>query len=175
VETVLEDRAERFAGELTILGGFFTRCEENQLPDLLAAFLAQRGLDSIFAWESPCLPAHLLERLQSRGIEIGHKFDPHARVGLTGALAGTADTGTLVLPGGSGRPLAASLLPEIHLAILRERDIYENLQEVLKLREIRDSASLALVTGPSRTADIEMTLTIGVHGPGELHVFCIKG
>jgi L-lactate dehydrogenase complex protein LldF len=174
VEPVFENQAERFATELTTLGGFFSPCDGSQLPDLLVAFFEGRGIDSVFAWESDCLPDGLLERLQDRGIQVGHKFDPEAQAGLTGALAGIADTGTLVLPGGQGRPLAASLLPEIHLAILREKDIYPNLQEALQLREIRNSASVALVTGPSRTADIEMTLTIGVHGPREVHVFCLS-
>jgi L-lactate dehydrogenase complex protein LldF len=174
VGSIPEVPAERFAEELTILGGAFTRCEEKQLPGLLAAFFEQRGIDAVFAWESGCLPAGLIERLQVRGIKIGHEFDPGAQAGLTGALAGVADTGTLVLPGGPGRPLAASLLPEIHLAVLRERDIFENLQAALQLREIREASSVALVTGPSRTADIEMTLTIGVHGPREVHVFCLS-
>jgi L-lactate dehydrogenase complex protein LldF len=173
IEPGVDTPLERFSAELTTLGGFFTLCEEGQLPARLAGFLEQRGIDSIFAWESACLPADLLEHLQARGIKVGNEFDPMARAGLTGAQAGIADTGSLVLPGGPGRPLAASLTPEIHLAILHERDIYENLQQVFRLKEIRDSASVALVTGPSRTADIEMTLTIGVHGPREVHVFCL--
>ena len=173
VESVVEIPVERFAAELTALGGFFTLCEEGQLPARLAGFLEQRGIDSLYAWDSACLPAHLLDQLQASGIKVGHELDPEVLAGLTGALAGIADTGTLVLPGGPGRPQAASLLPEIHLAILHEKDICENLQQVLRMREIRESPSVVLVTGPSRTADIEMTLTIGVHGPREVHVFCL--
>lgn len=175
LEPVVETPLERFSAELTALGGFFTLCEQDRLPAQLAGFLEQRGIDSIFAWDSACLPAGLVEQIRKRGIKVMSEFDPSARAGLTGTLAGIADTGTLVLLGGPGRPLAASLLPEIHLAVLHEQDIYENLQQVLKLKEVRDSGSVVLVSGPSRTADIEMTLTIGVHGPGEVHVFCLRG
>jgi L-lactate dehydrogenase complex protein LldG len=93
---------------------------------------------------------------------------------LTGALAGVAETGTLVLPSGAGRPQTASLLPEVHIAILKAEDIYETLQEVLELREVHQASVVDLISGPSRTADIEMTLTIGVHGPREVHVFCVE-
>jgi L-lactate utilization protein LutC len=55
-----------------------------------------------------------------------------------------------------------------------EKDIFNQLSQVLKLDGIEQASAGVLVSGPSRTADIEMTLTIGVHGPGELHVICIK-
>jgi L-lactate dehydrogenase complex protein LldG len=93
--------------------------------------------------------------------------------GLTGALAGVAESGTLLVPGGPGRPLTASLLPEVHIVVLRAADLYARLAEVLNLEAIRQSAAVALISGPSRTADIEMTLTIGVHGPRLIQVFCI--
>ena len=98
---------------------------------------------------------------------------PALRAGLTGALVGIAETGTLVLPGGAGRPLTASLLPEIHFAVLRQEFIVGTLAEALRLPAIRKSSAVVLTTGPSRTADIEMTLTIGVHGPREVRVFII--
>jgi L-lactate dehydrogenase complex protein LldG len=79
-----------------------------------------------------------------------------------------------VLPSGAGRPQTASLLPEVHIAILKAGDIYETLLEVLELRELHHASAVDLISGPSRTADIEMTLTIGVHGPREVHVFCVE-
>ena len=69
--------------------------------------------------------------------------------------------------------IAIEIPPEIHLAILRESTIQKNLAQALSLSEVQKAASVALISGPSRTADIEMTLTIGVHGPGEVWVFCI--
>ena len=93
--------------------------------------------------------------------------------GLTGALAGVAETGTLVLLGGRGRPLTASLLPLLHIAVLKAEDILPDMAAALKLPELQECAAAALVSGPSRTADIEMTLTLGVHGPREVVVFCL--
>jgi L-lactate dehydrogenase complex protein LldG len=95
-------------------------------------------------------------------------------VGLTGAFAGLAETGSLLLLGGPCRPMTASLLPETHIAILHERDIVDSLDQLLNKPEVAQSSSAVLITGPSRTSDIEMTLTIGVHGPGELWVLGIK-
>ena len=80
-------------------------------------------------------------------------------------------TGSLLVTDGPGSPLHASLLPEIHLAVLRASTILPTLEAALPL--VRGTRSAVFITGPSRTADIEMTLTIGVHGPGELHVFLI--
>jgi L-lactate dehydrogenase complex protein LldF len=164
---------ERFALELEALGGTFTACTEDGLAQRLLAVLEERGVDSVLAWESAYLPDGLLEALRAAGIRTVHTLDPDVRAGLTGALAGIAETGTLVLPGGPGRPQAASLLPDFHLAILRARDIHDTLSQVLRLPEVQAAPVVALVTGPSRTADIEMTLTIGVHGPREVHVFCL--
>ncbi len=67
--------------------------------------------------------------------------------------------------------MTASLLPEVHIAVLRASDIEESLEKVMERRKVETYPAVVLVSGPSRTADIEMTLTIGVHGPGELHVF----
>jgi len=94
-------------------------------------------------------------------------------VGITGTAAGIAETGTLVVTSGHGKPQSISLLPETHIAILREADLQKNLAKVLSLRKVQDAATVSLISGPSRTGDIEMTLTVGVHGPGEVIVFCL--
>jgi len=163
----------KFKEELTALGGNFTHCTRGSLTDDILALLKERDITEIMAWEQAYLPEGLLDSLREQGIRIEHTPHPKLQVGLTGALAAVAETGTLVQPSGAGRPQSTSLLPDIHIAILHENSIYENLPQVLNLREIREASSAALISGPSRTADIEMTLTIGVHGPGEVHVFCI--
>ncbi|MBM3144813.1 MAG: hypothetical protein FJ010_07545 [Chloroflexi bacterium] len=164
----------KFETELISLGGVFTRCTTDSLAEEIFSLLKERSLSEIMAWEQEHLPAGLLDSLRERGIRIEHTPHPEIQAGLTGALAAVAETGTLVQTSGPGRPQSISLLPEIHIAVLHEQDIYENLPQVLKLREIREAPSVALISGPSRTADIEMTLTIGVHGPGEVHVYCIS-
>lgn len=95
--------------------------------------------------------------------------------GLTGAQAGLVDTGTIILPSGPGKPMAASLLPWIHICLLPASRLFPDLKAWLEAdaRALIDGvSSISLITGPSRTADIEMTLTHGVHGPGEVIVVC---
>ncbi|MBL7163381.1 MAG: LUD domain-containing protein [Anaerolineales bacterium] len=163
----------RFETELTALGGTFTRCTPETLAAEILTLLNARGFAEIMAWEQDHLPEGLLDSLREQGIRIEHTPHPKLQAGITGALAAVAETGTLAQTSGAGHPQSTSLLPNIHIAILRENTIYANLPQVLNLREVREAPSVALISGPSRTADIEMTLTIGVHGPGEVHVFCI--
>ena len=96
------------------------------------------------------------------------KFD----VGVTNAQAGIAETGTLVLDSSVERNRLVSLVPPIHIAILDASRIFQTLGETLTALQSGDEVSPAItfITGPSRTADIELTLAIGVHGPQELYV-----
>jgi L-lactate dehydrogenase complex protein LldF len=168
-----EARLRRFESELSTLGGSVSRCQRAELAGTILDWLEAHHTTRMLAWEQAHLPDGLLDALLKNGIQIGHTPDADAQVGLTGALAGIAETGTLALPAGGGRPQSASLLPEYHLAILRIEDIYDSLEQVLKLPKIWQAANGVLVSGPSRTADIEMTLTIGVHGPRVVHVVCL--
>lgn len=97
-------------------------------------------------------------------------------VGISRAQAGIAETGTLLLDSSVERHRLVSLVPPVHIAILEERQIVGTLAEALaQLRESEQLTPIAtLVTGPSRTADIELTLAIGVHGPKELFVVIVK-
>jgi L-lactate dehydrogenase complex protein LldG len=162
-----------FKTELTNLDGEFTRCTSKELPECIASYLQAREINEIASWSEDNLPEGLLDKLQENGIKIVQQVRPDIRCGLTGATAAVAETGTLLLASGPGRSQLTSLLPEIHLAILNEKDIYENLSQALSLKEVAEASSVALISGPSRTADIEMTLTIGVHGPTEVQVFCL--
>ncbi|NJD59015.1 MAG: hypothetical protein FIA98_06415 [Anaerolineae bacterium] len=171
---------DRFESELTALGGHFVTCSPHELPDQVIQILKLQGLEELLVWDSAYLPAQLLERLASAGIQLNQptaesiEASSKVRVGLTGTYAGLADTGSVILLGGEGRPMTASLLPEIHIAILHEKDIYESLDQVIGNPVVAQTSCAVIITGPSRTSDIEMTLTIGVHGPGELWVVCVK-
>jgi L-lactate dehydrogenase complex protein LldG len=95
-------------------------------------------------------------------------------VGITSAQAAIAETGTLVLESECERHRLVSLLPPVHIAIVNANDICLSLGEALRFVR-RDgpmamSRTITFITGPSRTADIELTLAIGVHGPKELYV-----
>ena len=83
---------------------------------------------------------------------------------------GLADTGSVVLAAGPDEPRARHLLPDVHVSLLREDRILPGLGELFAA--VRDDlpSALAIVTGPSRSADIEQRLVVGVHGPPEVHV-----
>ena len=93
-------------------------------------------------------------------------------VGISTVQAAIAETGTLVLDSTRERHRLVSLVPPVHIAIVRASQIYRTLDEVLTLirKDKEVSPAVTFITGPSRTADIELTLAIGVHGPQELYV-----
>ena len=170
----------RFSDELEALGGKFKKCSESDAWKIILEILQANYIQEIIAWDAAYLPDGFLERLSEVGIRIifptGETFHTcaHVKAGLTGVSAAIAETGSLLVLGGPGRPLTVSLLPEIHIALLREKDVYEQLDQVMQIKDIGKAPVAVLISGPSRTADIEMTLTIGVHGPGELHVICME-
>ncbi|HZE73201.1 MAG TPA: lactate utilization protein [Pyrinomonadaceae bacterium] len=103
--------------------------------------------------------------------DAGHMFSYD--VGITSAQKAIAETGTLVLDSNSERHRLASLLPPVHIAIIDASQICLTLGEALAHIHQDDgelSATITFITGPSRTADIELTLAIGVHGPQRLYV-----
>jgi L-lactate dehydrogenase complex protein LldG len=90
--------------------------------------------------------------------------------GVSEALYGLADTGSVVLAASPEEPRARSLLPFVHVSLLREERILPGLAELFEAVGRDLPSALAIVTGPSRSADIEQQLIVGVHGPGEVHV-----
>jgi L-lactate dehydrogenase complex protein LldG len=158
--------------------------------DRVLTLIAERGATRVLAWDAQWLNCPgLAEAIDAQGIARESCWlpaDAEARrarlaeidavsVGVTGALAGLADTGSLALVSGPGRGRMASLLPPVHIAVLRADHIVASFAAFLTAHpQIADEGSnLVLITGPSRTADIEMTLTRGVHGPGHVHVVII--
>lgn len=93
-------------------------------------------------------------------------------VGISSAQTAIAETGTLVLDSACERHRLVSLVPPVHIAIINASTIVETLSDALALlqKDKEISPAITFITGPSRTADIELTLTIGVHGPQELYV-----
>jgi L-lactate utilization protein LutC len=141
------------------------------LHEQLIAFLKERRIGSVLAWDE----VDLLDqaKLTEAGIALIRTPDPSVKAGITGAAAAIAETGSLLITSGRGRPLTASLLPEIHIAIIRSSQIVGSLEAVFRQNSVPDASAAVLISGPSRTADIEMTLTIGVHGPKELIVLLV--
>jgi L-lactate dehydrogenase complex protein LldG len=189
----------RFSSELEAVGGVVHPVGVTELAGVIGRIARERGLSHVVTWseESLGFPG-LLARLDAEGLKLksvagvgksvgGAQRNPHAgiawtEVGLTGTDFAIADSGTLVLQSGVGRDRLVSCLPAIHIAILRPGQLFNNLEEVGVLLESQsrqpDSGHLPraidLITGPSRTADIEMSLTRGAHGPKEVHVIAVS-
>jgi L-lactate utilization protein LutC len=98
-----------------------------------------------------------------------------ADVGITSADFALADTGTLVMLAGPAEARLISLLPPVHVAVVPRDRILSGLDELLAIlpHPAAQTSSMVLITGPSRTADIEQILVRGVHGPGEIHVVVV--
>ena len=105
-----------------------------------------------------------------------------AEMGVTGVNLAVAETGTLVLASGPGRPRSTALLPGVHVAVFDAGVLVESLEQVGVMLETWHEdeaaagrgAAIHFITGPSRTADIELTLTRGVHGPREVHAIFVE-
>lgn len=118
-------------------------------------------------------------RLNSRGVGVLLADDaawaeavPFAGVGLTAAAYGLATTGSVGVVSGPGRPRSVSLVPPAHVCLLPETALVEDLSEALALASPLPSA-ITWISGPSRSADLEMSITIGVHGPGSVDVVLV--
>lgn len=150
---------QRFTAELSALAGNIHQTK-NPTQSIID-FLLSRNIKKIY------LQANVLDEylLRKSGIDFTHEPDPTLTVGVTKAWVGLADTGSILEADGE---LFGSLLPEVHLAVLKSEDILPSLPDALSMTAGKNAV---FITGPSRTADIEMTLTIGVHGPKEIHVF----
>jgi L-lactate dehydrogenase complex protein LldG len=125
------------------------------------------------------LVKRILERLKTKTVFLNAPNQSElfeCDLGVTSAQWAIAETGTLVLESERERHRLASLVPPVHVAILEAGRIRRTMSDVLELIKNNDvglSRTVTFITGPSRTSDIELTLAIGVHGPGELHVIVI--
>jgi len=116
------------------------------------------------------------------GVESGFTDEPNLReacarveVGITSADYALADTGTLVMIASPAEARLVSLVPPAHIAIVPAERVLTGLDELFARHPLPagETSSMVLITGPSRTADIEQILVRGVHGPGEIHVVIV--
>ncbi len=167
-----ESAVERFSRELEALGGVAIRVAAGDLNEKLMLFLKENNYAAALTWD------HVdgLDQafLGQRGIRLVRSADPGVKAGITSATTAIAETGTLLITSGTGQPLSASLLPETHVAVIRAGQIVWSLEDALQIKEAREASAAVLITGPSRTADIEMSLTIGMHGPRQLIVYIVE-
>lgn len=204
-DTIRRELAERwpetletFRLEFERVGGVFYRVASLAgVPALIGRIAREREARALVAWHPAALGADLAPALQARGLDVHEmpageatadrerlrEVAASADLGLTGVDLAIAETGTLVLVSGGGRPRSTSLLPPCHIALFDRTALVESLRQVGVILEAwhADGAApgtgavINFITGPSRTADIELTLTRGVHGPKEVHAIFVEG
>jgi L-lactate utilization protein LutC len=169
---LLRERVEALAGRTAYVESPAAACEyvanvtgERPVVASNAPFLRQCGITGLANVRSG-----ISDRDELRALCAAADF------GVTSADYALADTGTLVMIASSEEARLVSLLPPAHIAVVPSDRILTSLDElfsVLPLPADRTS-SMVLITGPSRTADIEQILVRGVHGPGEIHVVVVE-
>lgn len=149
------------------------------LPEAVADYLAQQNLPSAFVMaphpELRAIPWSARPLLQIRE----GRAEASDTVALQHGFAGIAETGTLMLPSGAERPTTLNLLAETALVLLRASRVvgaYEEAWDMLRAERGEGAMprNVMLVTGVSRSADIEQTLELGAHGPRRLHVLLVE-
>ena len=108
------------------------------------------------------------------------RAEPEDEVGVSHAFAGVAETGTLALPSGRENPTTVNFVPDHHIIVVDAKDIAGDLETVIsRLRRKFGRGDmprlLNLITGPSRSGDIEQTMLLGAHGPRALHLIVVDG
>ena len=189
---------DRFRQEFERVAGVFHRVPDlAAVPDTIAAIARERGARRLVTWDPAILGFDAGARLAADGCTVvaaragqedeasrlRHRADAAAaQLGVTGADLVLAETGTLILLSGAGRPRSTSLLPDVHVAVFGRDRLLESLEQVgVMLEDLHvdpdaamSGAMINFITGPSRTADIELTLTRGVHGPKEVHAIFVE-
>ncbi len=188
----------RFKEEFERVAGVLYHVKQiDDVPPLVGRIAAERGARRLLTWAGAALSDRLTDWLRAEGLEVTEQalegasdaecarfrqMAAEAEIGVTGVDIAVAETGSLVVISGSGRARVASLLPPYHVAIFGKTALVESLEQVGVILEAlhrepdrsMSGASISFITGPSRTADIELTLTRGVHGPKEVHAIFIE-
>jgi L-lactate dehydrogenase complex protein LldG len=172
-----EAEVEAFLNEVRKLSGIAQEQAPGSIALGLAALVGEQAVRKATVWETAYLSGLAIKgKLESLGVELvpanaGKHELAQCDLGITEADYLLPETGTLVLRSSAEKPRAVSLLPRVHLAIVRPEMLRADLHQVFA--EAKDSNYLVFITGPSRTADIELTVTLGVHGPKILYVWMI--
>jgi L-lactate dehydrogenase complex protein LldG len=156
---------QRFPGKLEALGFILETLAREEVSD---------APDSHAVW-APCrflygLDGERIARVPGVRLEVTRALAATAKVGISQVDLAVADTGTLVVASAAVEQRLASTLPMAHIAIIASSQIVPDLPAVLARLPPGDHPYFTLITGPSRTADIERVLTIGVHGPERLYI-----
>jgi len=167
------DLADRFSAELSLVGGEVYRAvSEEQAVEKIKEILANTGVKRIAISD-----AELLHDFSLGDIEViaepSREDLLSVDAGVSTAQLAIAETGTLVLRSSSERHRLVSLVPPVHVCVLKVGDVRPSMDVVLEELSNQIDPAITFITGPSRTSDIELTLAIGVHGPKRLIVVLI--
>jgi L-lactate dehydrogenase complex protein LldG len=183
------DLAERFAQEVNAVGGeAFVVSGLQAAGSELHRLLTEAGARSAVCWKHDLLDRLGLRQLLAAPGVLLHDYDSLASlppdeqrrvllacdVGITSCDCAIAETGTLMVLSRPGQERVASLLPPMHIAIVERRQIVPDLIDAfVMLGGEQLPSNVTFITGPSKTGDIELQLTTGVHGPGKWRVIVI--
>lgn len=139
------------------------------LPPALAAQKSRQGV---------CWPEFAELDWQGAGLQIEARPTlGNDRLGVTGCACAIAETGTLVFTTGAATPTASALLPDTHIAVLRADRVVAGMEDAFALirreRQVMPRA-VNMISGPSRTGDIEQTIVLGAHGPFRVHILVLS-
>ena len=145
------------------------------VPDRVADYLARENLPAnLRVAPDPSLDGIPWEKRPTLTITRG-KTDGADEVGLTGAFAGVAETGTLIMRSGPEHPTTLNFLPDSHLVVIRKSQIVGSYEDAWdKIRDGEMPRTVNFIAGPSRTGDIEQTIFMGAHGPRRMHIVLVE-
>ncbi len=160
------------------LNATVARVDAADVPGEVSAYLARNNLPATVAMApSPLLEGYDWSSQKMLSIRRG-RGEGSDQVSVTGAFAGIAETGTVVMASGPDHPVSLNLLPDTHVVVLRESDIvggYEDVWGRLRARYGKNlmPRTVNTITGPSRTGDIEQAMELGAHGPRRMHILVV--
>ena len=166
--TDMESTVERIADRAAIPGAVARYVNALQLPLPIATQKSLKGV---------CWPE--FSDLDWKGAGLDIEMRPTLgddRLGITGTFCAIAETGTLVVLAGADTPTATTLLPDTHIAVVRADRIVSGMEEAFAL--VRREAgqmprAMNMISGPSRTGDVEQTIVLGAHGPFRVHILVL--
>ncbi len=173
------ERASELGAQIHVAGS-----RDEAIAEIVDIFRSSATLKVVVSPDLGDLRESVVESLSRAGAEFvdGDTAEALALadLGVTRAALGISETGSIVVAGNEFVPRLSTMLPLVHVAVLDRDDVVASLDEAGEyLRRIslrpngRQIRYASFVSGPSRTSDVEKTLTVGVHGPGALHIILL--
>ncbi len=181
----IQDLPARFLEELEALEGSGERVGSvEEVRDYVLSLAQEKGAKRLVRWDDEELERLDVDRpLTEAEVEVAvwrdlndfREVSVEADIGLTTAEWAVAETGSLILAGGPGRGRTVALLPPTHVAVIPVERVLSTVSEAIEKYAEAEGlpANVCFHTGPSRSGDIEMSLTIGMHGPGDVRVVLV--